>query len=437
MQLVSKSSFDNDSWISNLSIGDSLDVRDKSQNTYIGKWMRGNIVDICYLYLENQQLKPTEFKIHYIGWDSRWDETIDITNEQQKKRIAPLYSKYPDWREKLQKNLFVDVNIVEYSDFYKQNKVVCDKCEGSGHSFSCAMRNSFIDFKNIWQIGRILHKNKNSLLIQVLPGHLCINGLCFNNPHNLFVCKNINSEHIMPVNTHSKNYCRESFCNGCSVIHRISIFRLKHNIKKYISEYFKFHDWKVDQKVCEDHCYICFEKYDDENVKPLYFQCGHNICFDCFQEKTKRKLYDLMSSRTEYEKTIECDYCKKNIFKKLKKTKRKVHILSTEEIKDITYNGNHFMRTILQSNYHNNKYYKISTFGYKKSDDIDKDNDVDKGDQYLCVIQLESPIQIDDLICNKDLSEYINCLLCSTKKKYVEFEEIITNGRPVSEHFKL
>ena len=144
-----------------------------------------------------------------------------------------------------------------------------------------------------------------------------------------------------------------------------------------------------------------------------------------------------MSSRTEYEKTIECDYCKKNIFKKLKKTKRKVHILSTEEIKDITYNGNHFMRTILQSNYHNNKYYKISTFGYKKSDDIDKDNDVDKGDQYLCVIQLESPIQIDDLICNKDLSEYINCLLCSTKKKYVEFEEIITNGRPVSEHFKL
>ena len=53
MKCISNASVGNDIWMSKLSIGDSLDVKDKSQHNYMGKWMRGKIVDICYLYFEN------------------------------------------------------------------------------------------------------------------------------------------------------------------------------------------------------------------------------------------------------------------------------------------------------------------------------------------------------------------------------------------------
>jgi hypothetical protein len=399
-------------WTQSLSIGDVIDIKDKSQKGYVGRWMRGKIIDICYLYIKNKVLEPSEFKIHYIGWHDKWDETLYISNKQHKKRIAPAYSKYPKWRENLQKNHFIDVNVREFGDGYSNTNMACDNCINNTHSYSCLAKNNIVDFKNIWQVGMILYRYDNYLLIQILPGHLCFNKIYFKNRNNLFVCKNIYSEELMPVNTHSKNYCKDILCNGCSTISTISTHKLQPNLKKIIMDYFNFYKWDINKHIPEKHCYICFENYNVNDTKPLYLSCGHNLCFNCFQEKMKRKLLDNINSSNNWEIAIVCDYCKKKIFHTNINRECKVSVIDKKEIEFLKQSNNSFAENILQINYTNNKYYELSAFGYHLQQS--------KPNQYLVIIDTDIHIDI------AHVSEYINNILPSNKNKYIQISQVDT-----------
>ena len=92
-------------WQFELKIGDKVDALDSSHDDskYKPKWFQSKIVK----KLNNK------FKIHFIGWNERFDEYISIGS----KRIMPLHSKTSNWKSKLKIGNIIEVKkILEVPD---------------------------------------------------------------------------------------------------------------------------------------------------------------------------------------------------------------------------------------------------------------------------------------------------------------------------------
>jgi len=76
------------SWRKSLNIGDKIDAKDNSNNrNYNSKWFEAEIV----AKFDNT------YKIHFNGWQPRFDEWIDYNSE----KIMPLHTHTKKWREKI------------------------------------------------------------------------------------------------------------------------------------------------------------------------------------------------------------------------------------------------------------------------------------------------------------------------------------------------
>jgi hypothetical protein len=79
-----------DAWKRRLRVGDKIDAMDKTKN-----WFEAVVVEV----------HPQSIKVHFKGWDSKWDEVIPLESE----RIERLHSKTFPWRESLQEGMMVEV----------------------------------------------------------------------------------------------------------------------------------------------------------------------------------------------------------------------------------------------------------------------------------------------------------------------------------------
>ena len=95
----------NNNWQFELNVDDKVDALDSSPNSskYKPRWFQSKIVKKC----------NNKFKIHFIGWNQRFDEYISIGS----KRIMPLHSKTKDWKSKLKVGNIIEVKkILETPD---------------------------------------------------------------------------------------------------------------------------------------------------------------------------------------------------------------------------------------------------------------------------------------------------------------------------------
>ena len=95
----------NNNWQFELNVGDKVDALDSSpiSDKYKPKWFQSKIVE----KLNNK------FKIHFIGWNERFDEYISIGSE----KIMPLHSKTKEWKSKLKVGNIIEVKeILETPD---------------------------------------------------------------------------------------------------------------------------------------------------------------------------------------------------------------------------------------------------------------------------------------------------------------------------------
>lgn len=95
-----------DKWRRNLTIGDTLDVKDRKDN-----WLEAIVIDI--------EDGTGDLTVHFKGYSEQFDEVI--RRGEFAKRLEPLNtkSKFKSWRERLTSGSNIDVNIARHSEVDK------------------------------------------------------------------------------------------------------------------------------------------------------------------------------------------------------------------------------------------------------------------------------------------------------------------------------
>lgn len=68
------------SWMDNYPVGHYMDARDSE-----GKWLE------CEVVRQVPPDSPPMIKVHYLGWDEKWDEWLDLTRPDVRQRLAKLH----------------------------------------------------------------------------------------------------------------------------------------------------------------------------------------------------------------------------------------------------------------------------------------------------------------------------------------------------------
>ena len=85
--------------------------RDKQLFQWINKLVPGDLIGAsdeyqCWFEAVVLEVLPDSMSVHFKGWAKKFDERID--KYEYRDRLAPLYTKTENWREKLQKGSEID-----------------------------------------------------------------------------------------------------------------------------------------------------------------------------------------------------------------------------------------------------------------------------------------------------------------------------------------
>ena len=317
-------------WLKNISEDETIDVLDKGEtNKYLPKWMLGKIKKIEYEIGYDDELIPIRILIHYLGWSNSWDEWFDLKNKSYINRLSKCYSKCDDLQHLLKIGSFIDVKI--NTDIVKK-KFVCSEFSCSScikDKIICEKNKKHLNTCNLWRIGKIIQKDSKNIVVYISPSHVCWNKHRFDCKLPIILSFPLLSENILPLNTHTKSHCKNVFCKGCDYPNKsLTNVPWPSIIKNTLDTYFKKYpnSYNINKKYLEKHCPVCWMDFDD-NVKPIWFECGHSVCNLCFNELCDKK-------ETEY---ITCVYCRKNIFK------FKSYDYSCYDFKDISFYSSHIL----------------------------------------------------------------------------------------------